>query len=401
MTKLNLEKCFDTSRPITIDINLIKEHPDNPRIANDKAMKLLKKSLKEFGTVEPLLVTQDYVLLSGHARLRVMKEQNVKEVVVNVALKPLSIKQQQKLLLYLNQNSLKDSSNFFDYDKLANDWDLDFLKDDVGLTDWDLGLGVSDKEEIDLTADLTEDKDFDDNIIDVKDVKSVFFAHNNCKFEIPYLQENMLLDCNIDDMCAKKNQEIDSALTYLIMYNSFSADIKFENNVVGFFLHDKVFEGIYNQPYEVLSKLLRYNLKGILAPNFSLWSNEPYALQIHNWYKTQWCSRYAQEMGIKVMPTLNWSDENSYDFCFSGIPKYAKKVICQSRNLSDELAQKRFLKGLIESHSRLEFGHIYIYGGYIKKNEQILAQIPKHISWSPVKSLTEKIAELFAKNKTD
>jgi hypothetical protein len=147
---MDLNKYFNTLQPIAVDISLIKNHPDNPRIWNQKAMKLTEKSMKEFGSVEPLLVTQDYVLLSGHARLEILKRQGVEKVNVNVALKPITEKQQKKLLLYLNQNSFKDSSNNFDYDILANDWGLDFLKDDVGLTDWDLGLGVDENKEVEV-----------------------------------------------------------------------------------------------------------------------------------------------------------------------------------------------------------------------------------------------------------
>ena len=147
---MDLNKYFNTLQPIAVDISLIKNHPDNPRIWNQKAMKLTEKSMKEFGSVEPLLVTQDYVLLSGHARLEILKRQGVDKINVNVALKPLTEKQQKKLLLYLNQNSFKDSSNNFDYDILANNWDIDFLKDDVGLTDWDLGLGIDENKEVEV-----------------------------------------------------------------------------------------------------------------------------------------------------------------------------------------------------------------------------------------------------------
>ncbi|MGH8476955.1 MAG: DUF4417 domain-containing protein, partial [Methylococcales bacterium] len=41
-----------------------------------------------------------------------------------------------------------------------------------------------------------------------------------------------------------------------------------------------------------------------------------------NTYRTRWTGRWWQEHGIRVIPTVNWSDEESFEYCFAGIPQH-------------------------------------------------------------------------------
>jgi hypothetical protein len=45
------------------------------------------------------------------------------------------------------------------------------------------------------------------------------------------------------------------------------------------------------------------------------------ALQIFNTYRTRWLGAYWQENNLTVIPTVSWSDEWSFEFCFDGIEK--------------------------------------------------------------------------------
>ena len=42
----------------------------------------------------------------------------------------------------------------------------------------------------------------------------------------------------------------------------------------------------------------------------------PLALQIESVFKNRWCGAYWQSKGLKVIPTVSWGDERSFDFCF-------------------------------------------------------------------------------------
>ena len=44
-------------------------------------------------------------------------------------------------------------------------------------------------------------------------------------------------------------------------------------------------------------------------------------MQIFNHYRKHWVARYWQENGIKVIPSICWSDEESFEWCFDGEPR--------------------------------------------------------------------------------
>ena len=69
---------------------------------------------------------------------------------------------------------------------------------------------------------------------------------------------------------------------------------------------------------EELQKLSEFYC--VLSPDFSLFTNMPRALQIESVFKNRWCGAFWQSKGLKVIPTVSWSDEKSFDFCFEGMP---------------------------------------------------------------------------------
>lgn len=85
-----------------------------------------------------------------------------------------------------------------------------------------------------------------------------------------------------------------------------------------FFIDDYQFQRIWNNPQIYIDMLKKY--KFVCSPDFSLYMDMPKALQIFNTYKKQWLGCYFQQHGINIIPTVSWSDETSFDFCFDGIP---------------------------------------------------------------------------------
>lgn len=52
----------------------LKEHPDNNQIYSPTDLKELKESIFKYGQLEPLVITKDKVIISGHRRFNAMKE---------------------------------------------------------------------------------------------------------------------------------------------------------------------------------------------------------------------------------------------------------------------------------------------------------------------------------------
>ena len=66
------------------NIRDLKFYPGNPRKISNEMLESLKKSLSEFGIVDPLVINKDNQVIGGNQRLKVLQELGVQEVDVVV-----------------------------------------------------------------------------------------------------------------------------------------------------------------------------------------------------------------------------------------------------------------------------------------------------------------------------
>ena len=88
---------------------------------------------------------------------------------------------------------------------------------------------------------------------------------------------------------------------------------------VHFFVDDYRFTGIYNHPERSLEKLSQYAF--LLTPDYSTYSDMKYWRQLESIAHSRWVGAYWQSRGLKVIPTMTWSDSGSYSFCNDGVEK--------------------------------------------------------------------------------
>ena len=148
---------------------------------------------------------------------------------------------------------------------------------------------------------------------------------------------------------------------------------KNRNGTAHFFLDDYRFERCWKNADSQLAVLKRYD--GVLSPDFSMYTNYPEAFQIWQVYRNRWCARYWQENGIKVIPTVSWSDESSYKYAFLGIPKHSVVAIGTVGVLNDKNAITLFIQGFKEMLKQLEPKEILIYGNTSKEIESSLSDL--------------------------
>ena len=94
-----------------------------------------------------------------------------------------------------------------------------------------------------------------------------------------------------------------------------------EQALLHFHIDDYRFQIVWNRPQTGLATIQRQHAWAICSPDFSLWAHTPQAEQIWNIYRARWCARYWQEAGLLIIPTVNWSTPDSWEFCFAGIPQ--------------------------------------------------------------------------------
>lgn len=115
-------------------------------------------------------------------------------------------------------------------------------------------------------------------------------------------------------------QDIDLDCVDLWSWNKTkSNDEENKHKTIHFFTYDWHFDSVYTNPKNALNKLQQYY--AVLTPDFSLYFDMPLALQIYSTFKNRWCGAYWQNQGLKVIPTVNWGKEDSFEFCFDGIEK--------------------------------------------------------------------------------
>ena len=98
-------------------------------------------------------------------------------------------------------------------------------------------------------------------------------------------------------------------------------NLEAKQKTVGFFRHDHKFEHLCYQPYGFIDKLRQY--KQIMSPDLSCFTDMPISNQYHNIFLSRLIGAYWQNCGLRVLPTITWSTEESFSFCFSGIEQGA------------------------------------------------------------------------------
>lgn len=112
----------------------LKPAPYNPRQSTAKQEKHLKESLEKFGMVEPIIFNkQTGYIVGGHFRVRELKKLGIKEI--ECVIVDLNEADEKELNIRLNANT-----GSWDWDTLANDWDV------VDLEAWGLEIPQFDTE---------------------------------------------------------------------------------------------------------------------------------------------------------------------------------------------------------------------------------------------------------------
>lgn len=94
---------------------------------------------------------------------------------------------------------------------------------------------------------------------------------------------------------------------------------------VHFFPEDHRFEPVWKSPHQGISYVRRWGYA--LTLDFSLYANRPLSVQLWNVYRNRWCGAFWHSEGIRVIPTISWSDYESFSFCFLGVQKGSAAAI--------------------------------------------------------------------------
>lgn len=138
-----------------VKISELKEAEYNPRIdlkPGDAEFEKIRKSIKEFGFVEPIIINSDMTIIGGHQRYKVLKELGYEEIECSI----------------VNLNKTKEKALNIALNKISGDWDnakLEKLLEELKNEDIDMDITGFAFDEVDnILKDITGSKEDDFDI---------------------------------------------------------------------------------------------------------------------------------------------------------------------------------------------------------------------------------------------
>ena len=320
-----------------LPIDEIKEADYNPRKKlnpKDKEYQEIKRSIEEFGYVQPLIVNKDHTIIGGHQRLTILKDLGFTEIDVIVV--DVDKTQEKALNIALN--------------KITGRWDtkmLNGLLQDLNGNKFDLTLTGFQPNVIDMgirgDARSTQEK-LVEGILNLEKAQYEGVG----KYDIPEILPVYELP----------------EIKEWIGFNYVLSDPSPEGKAVHFFIDDYQFERIWNNPDKYIEKLSKYVC--VASPDFSPYGDMPLVLQLYNHYRKHWIGRYFQEHGITVIPTIRSStDKRSMNFYLDGEPTYSIVMISSMWATTSEEMKQAFLKEYRHMMKKLNPSKVFVYGKQI------------------------------------
>lgn len=322
-----------------VEVDRIKPYENNPR-NNKKAIDAVAKSLKEFGFQQPIVVDENGIIIVGHTRYEAAKKLGLEYIPVKYA----ELDEQKAKAYRIADNKTNELASWDDEKLLEELEALTIDMSDFGLDidDIDIGYYGDERERTYNAVNLNEyDNDRSDGF-----------------YQMPVITaEHYIPDS-------------------LLPFNYVLSKDKFESGV-HFFIDDYQFERIWNSPEKYMERLSKFTC--CLTPDFSLYMDMPIAMQIWNVYRSRMIGQIMQDNGIKVIPTLSWSSEDSYSFCFDGIEKGGTVAVSTVGCVRD--AKEAWYAGMDEAMQRLEPSCVLVYGSDIGYEFKTKVKIFNYRKW--------------------
>ena len=144
------------------------------------------------------------------------------------------------------------------------------------------------------------------------------------------------------------------------------------NQWVHFYEDDFLIERIWRNPKKYLDILKKY--KGVILPDFSLYRDMPFVMQLWNIYRSRAIGHWLQTNGVRIIPNIRYGDRRTYRICCDGISKHCVIAVGSHGTLRNLRDRSIFLKGLDVVVERLKPSAIVVYGAapeqYFKKYKE-------------------------------
>lgn len=315
----------------------LEPYPGNAKLHPAEQVEQIKKSIVEFGFNDPVAIWKNNEIIEGHGRVIAALELGIDKIPV-IRLDSLTDDERRAYMLVHNQLTMNSG---FDYDLLQ--LELDDLQE-LNLSDFGLEL-----KPFEPPADEHDPEDgwYGDerertfqsvNLYDYDEERTAGF------YQMPVIE--------------KTDHEPEALMTFNYALNT--DDFK---KGICFYIDDYQFERLWNEPHKYMERLAMFDC--CLTPDFSLYTDMPIAMQVWNTYRSRLIGQIMQDYGITVIPTLSWSNKDSYKFCFDGIEPGGTVSVSTVGVMNSKDAKEIWRKGMDEAIKRVQPTLILAYGSKI------------------------------------
>lgn len=318
----------------------LKSYKDNAKKHPQEQIEQIKQSIQEFGFNDPIAIDEDNIVIEGNGRLVSALQLGLDKV---PCIRLIGMTLEQKRAYVLVHNKLTMNSDF----------DLDILAGELSkITEYDMseyGFDLDIEEVIDdITGDLDDGGYFGD------ERERTYNAYNLEEFD-PDRAEGFY------DFPALKAENVTPK--DMVSFNYLLNSEPKGDCAIHFYIDDYQFERVWNDPYKYIEKLKDYQC--VLTPDFSLYLDMPMAMKIWNIYRSRLIGQIFQDKGLKVIPTLQWAEEETLDFAFEGIEQGGTVSVSTIGVKRDENSKNIWYTGMDKAIETLKPKQILVYGGDI------------------------------------
>ena len=327
---------------ITMKLKDLRPYKNNPR-KNDAAVDFVKKSIQEFGYLVPIVIDKNNEIVAGHTRYKALKKLGIQQVPCVVA---DELSEDQIKAFRIADNSVSDVA----------EWDITKLA--VEMADISLDLGTFEHNSGGIVPnDEPEDPDdgwygderertyntYNMDLVDYVDLTPD-------KWQMPVIHKTSFVP---DDMIGFKYVKAD---------NNENA----EKAGIHCFIDDYQFERLWNRPNEYIELVRPYQC--MLSPDFSLYTDMTMPTKIWNVYRSRLIGAYYQAQGIDIIPTVQWAEADTFEFCFKGIEQGGTVAVSTIGVKEDPECYALWVAGMQEMIKQVKPKTILVYGGALDFN---------------------------------
>lgn len=323
-----------------LNISDLKRYENNSKKHPEKQLRLLEKSIEEFGFITPCLIDEKNNIIAGHGRTEAAAALGMTSV---PCVRVEGLTEEQRKAYIIADNRLTE-------------------------------LGGWDKELVAAELSLLNDINFDIDVtgFNIHDVESILY-----KPETAYGSErNRTVNTYNMDLLNRSNIAENFWQMPTIRNNNFIPEkmigfnyaktSKDKDVCIHFFIDDYQFERVWNNPEKYIEVLAEYEC--ILSPDFSLYMDMPMPMKIWNVYRSRQIGAYYQNYGINVIPTVSWAEPETFEFCFEGIPQGSIVAVSTIGVKKGDDAFQIWQDGMKEMINRIQPKTILVYGGELDFN---------------------------------